>query len=423
MGKILEIKEHDVITCNKEYIHDSKYKYLDDKSFSDLENLVLTFNNKDADAIDFFSITTLRNVGKVIRAKNYVGIVQLKSGTQIQILPKIEVRQGYDTKIIFLRMLKSMKDFPSKIFNETNLSVDKMDLYEIFIKLYILELRSLLKKGLQGAYHAIEDNNQYYKGKLLINEHIKQNVIHKERFYVQYDEFSINRAENRLIKATLLILLKKAKSLENIKEMKQMLSGFERVEASNQYEKDFSQVVVNRNSYEYTALMKWSKVFLSNKSLTTFSGVTHGRALLFPMEKVFESFVGNRLRRAVQDRDWNISLQDHRYYLFENQFAMKPDIVLEKKDGSRTIILDTKWKRLNAQSKSNYGIAQSDMYQMYAYAKKYSAHEVWLLYPIQEELMQNLAFKSNDQVWVKLFFIDLCHIEENMNTLISLIES
>ena len=36
----------------------------------------------------------------------------------------------------------------------------------------------------------------------------------------------------------------------------------------------------------------------------------------------------------------------------------------------KTIVMDTKWKRLTDDPYANYGIAQSDMYQMYAYAKK-----------------------------------------------------
>ena len=42
---------------------------------------------------------------------------------------------------------------------------------------------------------------------------------------------------------------------------------------ANQYkcmDKDFSKVVMDRNTRDYDALMKWSKVFLKDKSFTTF---------------------------------------------------------------------------------------------------------------------------------------------------------
>lgn len=73
-------------------------------------------------------------------------------------------------------------------------------------------------------------------------------------------------------------------------------------------------------------------------------------------------------------------LQNEGTYLFENQwFALRPDIVL-KKDDNTVIILDTKWKLLN-KKKFNYGIDEKDMYRMLAYACRYKAKYIYLLYP------------------------------------------
>lgn len=66
------------------------------------------------------------------------------------------------------------------------------------------------------------------------------------------------------------------------------------------------------------------------------------------------------------------------------QFELRPDIVLKKDD--HVVIMDTKWKILEDNSKSNYGITQADMYQMYAYSKKYKTPDVWLLYPLIEKM-------------------------------------
>ncbi|MDP5276203.1 McrC family protein [Chengkuizengella axinellae] len=422
--KLLEIKEYELITCNEEYKNDSQYKHLDSISFKELEDLILTFKNEEeSDALDFFSLTSRRNVGKVIRAKNYVGVVQLKNGTQIQVLPKIDSKDIDDTKRTFLRMLKSMRDFPSKVFNDTNLKLERMSLYEIFINLYIQEVRNLVKKGLKSTYYSEESNSNLYKGKLVFNEHIKKNIVHKERFYVRFDEYGMNRAENRLIKATLLKLMKISSSSENIKEIRRLLTSFELIITSHNYVKDFNKVTIDRNTKDYKILIQWSKVFLLNKSFTTFSGNTTARALLFPMEKVFEAYVGRSLKKALSGTEWHVSLQDKGYYLFERQFALKPDIVLENQN-SRRIILDTKWKKIKNDSRSNYGIAQSDMYQMYAYAKKYETNEIWLLYPHSDEMIytEDIQFKSNDNVVVRVFFIKLNDIEVSINDLISFIE-
>ena len=86
-------------------------------------------------------------------------------------------------------------------------------------------------------------------------------------------------------------------SAENSKEIRQLLTAFEMVDASVNYAKDFSQVVINRNTKDYEMLMQWSKVFLMNKSFTTFSGSTASRALLFSMESVYESYVAQQMKR------------------------------------------------------------------------------------------------------------------------------
>lgn len=425
MGKLLELREYDFITCNKDFIGDDQYKYIDEESFSELENLILTFKNgEEADALEFFSLTLKRNVGKLIRAKNYVGIVQMKNGTQIQILPKIDAVGVTDTKRTFLRMLKSMKDFPSKIFTDTNLKLDRMNLYELFINLYIQDVRGLVKKGIKSSYYLVENNSDFYKGKLIFSQHIKTNIVHKNRFFVGFDEFGVNRVENRLIKATLIKLIKISTSAENKKEISKLLLSFELVDASKNYEKDFSKVLIDRNTKDYETLMRWSKVFLLDKSFTTFSGNTSARALLFPMEKVFEAYVGRSLKKVILDTGWNISLQDQRYYLFERQFALKPDIVMEKNDNSRRIILDTKWKVLESNPKSNYGISQADMYQMYAYAKKYKTSEIWLLYPINKDVtnIEKIQFKSDDDVLVSIFFVDVDNIEASLSELLRVMD-
>ena len=71
-------------------------------------------------------------------------------------------------------------------------------------------------------------------------------------------------------------------------------------------------------------------------------------------------------------------------------------------------MLDTKWKLL-AESKANYGISQADMYQMYAYQKKYGSQNVTLIYPKTAAVPadREIWFKSEDGVTVNVRFVDL----------------
>lgn len=431
MGELFEVREFETIVGNKEF--KNQYRYLDKDTFADLIEFIHAFDSdeEESDVLDFIKIGYKRNVGETVTFKNYVGLIQMKNNYQIQVLPKIDFASGEQdqTKQIFLRMLRSMKDFPSKVFSNANLKIDRMNLYEIFINMYLQEVRQLVKHGLKSAYVGVEDNLTVYKGKLMVNEHIKRNMAHQERFYVGYDEYQMNRAENRLVKSTLLKLQKITTSAENAKAIRQLLTSFELIEPSTNYDKDFSKVVIDRNTRDYEMLMKWSKVFLKNKSFTTFSGTESARALLFPMEKVFEAYVAQNMKKVFGRAGWNVSAQDKGHYLFNTlngethrKFALRPDLVVTRDDDS-VVILDTKWKNLINDRRANYGISQADMYQMYAYSKKYNTSEIWLLYPVNDAMhnVGPIKFDSGDGVTVSLYFVDVANIETNMEELLSLL--
>ena len=126
------------------------------------------------------------------------------------------------------------------------------------------------------------------------------------------------------------------------------------------------------------------------------------------------------LKKVMVPQGWEVSTQDKGYYLFDSprQFALRPDIVITRDDGSQ-IILDTKWKSLVDKPRLNYGISQADMYQMYAYSKKYKTPEIWLLYPVNKEMRNHpgISFDSYDGVNVRLFFVDVANIETSLQSL------
>ena len=66
--------------------------------------------------------------------------------------------------------------------------------------------------------------------------------------------------------------------------------------------------------------------------------------------------------------------------------------------------------------KKNYGISQADMYQMYAYGKKYNTSEIWLLYPKTEdtEKIKDKTYDSGDNIKVYLFFVDVANIDKSL---------
>ncbi len=434
MKKLLQVKEFDSIGYNQS-AKNKKYHVIEKKQFEYLKRFILEYKNScvKGDAPAFFKESYSPSKGEYVLVQNYVGLIQLQDGTQIEILPKLGLnskstdKDNQATKEILLKMLNSIKGLVPKGSTNASLQVTKMNLYEIFIRMYLEEVRNLVKKGIKSGYVKQEDNLPYKKGKLLVRQHLTKNAVHKERFYVEFDEFHQNRPENIIVKSTLVKLQKLTTDFTNSRDAKQLLAVFESVDISTNYSKDFSKITISRENKEYEMLMNWSKVFLMNNSFSIFSGNTKSKAILFPMEMVFESYVAQELKRVMSkinsEDKWDILIQDESHFLFkDNMFKLKPDIVMQKND--TTIILDTKWKKLINDKEKNYNIKASDIYQMCAYSTGYKAKEVWLLYPYCEEMKEyegknTIEFDGGDKIKVKIHFIKLDDIEKNLKELIS----
>lgn len=119
--------------------------------------------------------------------------------------------------------------------------------------------------------------------------------------------------------------------------------------------------------------------------------------------------------------EYSLSAQDKTYHLFDGprKFLMKPDIVIKNKALAQVFVMDTKWKVLSA-DKANYAISQADMYQMYAYQKKYTSENVTLLYPLTEKVdpNQNIEFLSNDGTVIRIRFVDLFDLSNSLNAIV-----
>ncbi len=132
------------------------------------------------------------------------------------------------------------------------------------------------------------------------------------------------------------------------------------------------------------------------------------------MNLLFESFVADWLKKRA--RRLEIKTQDKAHHLVEKhngsaKFQLKPDIVA-RKGKDVVFIADTKWKVINSKlSGENYKISQADMYQLYAYGKKYGGvKKLYLIYPKNENFihhMQIKAFKYEDGLVLKAIPFDL----------------
>ena len=397
MAKKLTLKEYDFLQYKDKNPINQKAHFIDEKVFLELEKFVLA----NQESTNYLKLTLRKDFGKILQAQNYVGVIQTKDGTTIEILPKIQNITDEESKKILLKMLKTLQKSPFKHFNIANLKIANLPLLEIFISMFLEELAILIRKGIKSDYISKEENLHFLKGKLNIAKQLKQNNVHQERFFVRYEEFSIDRVENRLIKTTLSYLYKKSKFMKNQQKIREFLFIFNDVKTSHNPKLDFTNLQRNRQMKSYETALVYAKTFLLGNSYSPHCGKDISFALLFDMNLLFESYVGAYLKKQYTD----VRLQDRGKYLVEmpNKFALRPDIVINK--GKETeIVADTKYKNIA----SLKDVSQADMYQLYAYGKKYQqTKQLYLIYPKTDAVLENNVLKYESDLELKILFFDL----------------
>ena len=315
-------------------------------------------------------------------------------------MPKVDFAEDTEeTKQIFFKMLRDWRGFKSLAqFNASHINaVRRFNMLEVFVHLFLNNLVLLTQRGLARHYQSQEDNQPYLRGRILFPQHIRENVANRARFYVGYDEFSANRPANRLIHSTIHKLMGSVRQPRNQQLLHQLRIGFSDIPQSEHPKSDWDRHQVDRSIQHYDEVMQWVGLFLFDYGLTTFAGKYVNQTLLFPMWEVFEDFVVASFRR--HQKDFFVYKQRPREPLAsidgKDVFYMKPDISLmsdRMSDRKTEFILDTKWKRINGEgSDPKHGISQADMYQLFAYGKKYRCKQVALIYPKSEQFQKCCA--------------------------------
>lgn len=381
---------------------------LDSKSFENLKCFVAENNDPGMEVESVFSYHRQKGMD-YIRVKNFVGVIETRQGTTIEILPKIYTGKENDpvsaiqeSRYVLLSMLRTLRDSPFKSIDKAHLNAHRMPMLEIFITMFVKEVEGIVSRGIKHFYANTEENQQFLKGRMLFSEQIRQNATRADRFFVCFDEFKANIPQNRILKTALLYAGKKSKSTRNKSMIADILCLLEEVEVSKNIASDLAKLEGHNRLFNYyDTAISWARLFLEGKSFTSYKGKYLNTAILFPMEVLFESYVAHQLKR--QYPELNISTQDRQHYLLtdlllqQNKFRIRPDIVVKKQEWP--IVADTKWKVLDQNlSGKNYLISQADMYQLYAYGKKYVSNDLILIYPECETFTRELLFEYDGQI-------------------------
>ncbi len=344
------------------------------------------------------------------RSTQWVGVVQVP-GVLIEILPKIDALAGsaqqmvtvpgavskpvpeteqaqYAARRNLLYMLAVSGDVPVRSRDLARLAIRQAPLSETLAGIFADRLRQELLRGPERAYLEEEADLRRFKGKLHVPRQILRNHVHRERFYCRFHELSDDTRMNRIFRATCRVLLDYTRTPATQDALRQCLLLLDEVPDVAVQEADFDRITFNRQNERFADVLRFCRLLLAGRTPTIQAGATPTFSLLFDMNKVFERFVAAFLRRYVAPALEGVEVLAqggaHKLHLMASEglgvLRLEPDLLVFG-PGGRRLVMDTKWKLLAPGRRGRGGVAETDLYQLFAYTRRYGCPRSVLLYP------------------------------------------
>ena len=325
-----------------------------------------------------------------IKLAQYCGVVSL-GGRVLEILPKTQ--GGNDTaeqcRGVLLRLLKLTDRFPQFQHLPAGQHLRRAPLLEAFIAAFFDSVSSVLRSGLLRQYQEHEADLQIVRGRIVVGLQMGVHANRPDLVACAFDELTADNEWNRVLKKAIRITKPWIRSVELNRRWVELLEVLDEVEDGQLTSLEVVRLNFDRRAERYRTAIDWARWILALLAPALRAGRSEAPALLFDMNKLFESAVARTLRRqASRYPGVQVLTQDASHSLatvaaagrMEPSYALRPDLVVQR--GSEVLaIADTKWKLLELDRKGRQVPSEADMYQMNAYATAFRCTELALIYP------------------------------------------
>ena len=345
-------------------------------------------------------------------------------------------------KGILIRNVYHMLTYAFQELRKNNYDYIKKEDFEyiqdLFAEILYRGISYQLKQGFHREYLECRDTLPLLKGKLDINETIRNRIRRKQLLACEFDNLSEDNIFNQILKTTSNILIRERHvKPERKKQLKSIMPFFDGVSIVDPFNIHWNMLRFQRNNQTYRMLINICYFVIEGMLMTTESG-SYKMATFSDehMSKLFEKFVLEYYRRhyprlsANPDKiDWDIS--DRGSASIDFLPEMKTDITLHH--GDRTLIIDTKYYgHMMQEQHDKKTIHSGNLYQIFTYVKNYDKGNTgnvmgMLLYArTQEEIAPDLnAFFGKNRIMVRTLDLncDFQTIEMQLNKIAEMIES
>ena len=232
-----------------------------------------------------------------------------------------------------------------------------------------------LKRGLGQEYVSQTEARSSLRGKIEVTESVKSQALLRRQLVCSYDEFSVDTTMNRVIKATVALLVRSDISKARKKSLKKLMVFFADVREINLHTVNWN-MRYDRNNRTYRMLMAVCWLVVKGLLQTQSDGTV--RLMDFfdeqRMSRLYEKFILEYYRREQPHLHASASFVD---WALDDGFgdglpAMRSDITLSAR--GRVLIVDAKYYASTMQSNFDKRTVHSgNLYQIFAYVKNKQA--------------------------------------------------
>ncbi|CAK9883835.1 MAG: hypothetical protein XXXJIFNMEKO3_00209 [Candidatus Erwinia impunctatus] len=407
---MIQVREYARLTCDSTQTASMDLGIISEATFAWLEQLQQQWGG---------STQLLNREGKrFLCLASYVGYLEAPNGESIEILPKTTLTTPTDPeplRQLLRRMLSASLGITPREASQAALQRSNLPLSEWILSEFLRHLTELVRRGLRSDYQLVEDEHStFIRGQLNVTAQMRTPPGTSARFQVCYAEFSPQRIENRLLRTALdrvLNITREGQNWRQANTLRHQLDSI--VPLGGNTRASMKEWHDGKYLYGYRAIKPWCQLILDRLNPDFQYGLHQGISLLFPMEKLYERWVGSCLALRLH-QDYQLIKQAKRRYLIDHLpageetpqhwFRLKPDFLIK---GRQVTVLDAKWKLLDSRANSRkvkYQIDQADLYQMFAYGQKYLQGQgnMMLIYPQHPYFATSLPvfrFDANLSLW------------------------
>lgn len=331
-----------------------------------------------------------------VKLAQYCGAVGL-GGRVLEVLPKVQDAQpthGADATGALLRLLRLSGGASSWSHESASHRVNHGCLLDAFIAHFFDLVRAVIRGGLQKRYREQADDLGVVRGRIAIGRQLGALANRADRIACEYDDLTVDNVLNRTLAAAVRATRPWLREMAANRRWLDLMAVFDEVDDRALTTHDLQRLVFDRQAERYREAITWARWILALLAPSLRAGTNEAPALLFDMNRLFESAVARVLARRVRASGEGLTViaQEARAHLAsidgadgELRYRLRPDIVV-RKHGVPVMVADTKWKRVGVDSRGYLSPDEADVYQMHVYASGYGVADVALVYPWYEGL-------------------------------------